>query len=496
MLYVAPMRTGGALVIALWLATACGKKSSSNEGTPPEQGSAAKTTDGTKPPKEPPMVMKERWAASIAAGAKLIDFVVVFEKKGDAWTAQLEGVTKTPLPLAKVELTADHIAYTLEKPANPAANEVYDLKRAGDVAEGTSTIGGGQIPAKMVKLADGAEPHSAYDRPQTPKGPFPYDTRDVEVPAPDGGTLAGTLTLPKGATAPVAAVLLWSGSGQQDRDESIYGHHSFLLVADKLTRAGIATVRFDDRGTGKTKGAIGTLYTEIDDAGAAIDWLKTQKEIDPKRVGMIGHSTGGMVVANVALKHPLAFIVSLAGVAVTGRELVILQADIAAQKAGGTGMPPEARAIQKAIGEAAIKNPDEVKKILTDAVTKQYEAAGRKPTPEEIEGLIAKPVAEATNPWTVSYFKIDPRDAWKKLTVPTLLVVGDLDTQVPADVTIEALTKSHAKPEVVTTKKVPGLNHLFQHAKTGLSDEYIHIDETFDTATLDAIASWVTEHSK
>lgn len=461
----------------------------------PDPGPTATQAPPPDPAPPPAAVVKERWAASIVAGARIIDFVVAFEGRGGAWTAKLEGVTKEPLPLASVALTADRIAFTLEKPANPAANEVYELKRTGDRADGASTIGGAQVPARMVKLADGEAPHSAYDRPQTPKGPFPYLEREVEVTAPDGTTLVGTLTLPA-ARAPAPAVLLWSGSGQQDRDENIYGHRPYLIVADRLTRAGFATLRLDDRGTGKTKGALGTLYTEIDDAGAAIDFLKKQKEVDPKRVGMMGHSTGGMVTPNVGLKHPLAFIVSLAGVCVTGRELVLLQADIAAQKLG-VPMAPEARAIQKAIGEAAIKNPAAVKKILVDAVTKQVQAvAGRAPTPEELEAAIAQPLAEATAPWTVSYFKIDPRDAWKKLKMPTLLVIGELDTQVPADVTITELTKAHGKKAALTTKKFPGLNHLFQHATTGLSDEYIRIDETFDPAVLDAITSWLSEHAK
>ena len=490
------MRTSGALVVVLGIAAACGGKAAS-DGTsppppPPTVGSAA---PAPAPPVAPPIAMKERWATSIAAGPRIIDFVVAFESAGPAWTARLEGVTKEPLPLAAVTLTADRIAFTLEKPANPAANEVYELRRTGDLAAGTSTIGGARIPARMVKLADGAEPRSAYERPQTPKGPFPYMTREVEIAAPDGGTLAGTLTLPE-KRAPGAAVLFWSGSGQQDRDENIYGHRSYFVIADRLTRAGFVTLRLDDRGTGKTKGALGTLYSEIDDAAAAIAWLKTQREVDSKRVGMIAHSTGGMVAPNVALKQPLAFIVSLAGVAIPGRELVLLQQDIAAEKAG-VKLPAEQRALQKAIGEAAIKSPADVKKLLVDAVTKQYQAAaGRPPSPEELEASIARPLAEATNPWAVSYFKIDPRAAWKRLKVPTLLVVGDLDTQVPADATIQALRKAHGKKAVLTTKKIAGVNHLFQHAKTGLTDEYIEIDETFDPGTLDTITTWLAEQAK
>jgi len=492
------MRSGRAWIVALVLSAACSRGLSSKEPvSPPAPGSAAAADSPSRPPPAPPppALTTERWAASIAAGSRIIDFVVVFEGNAMAWTAKLEGLTPEPLPLTSVVLSSRRIAFTLEKPANPAANEVFELRVTGNVAHGVSTIGAARVPVRMVKLADGEAPRSAYARPQTPAGPFPYLTREVEIPAPDGGTLAGTLTLPeKRGFAP--AVLLWSGSGQQDRDENIYGHRSYFIIADRLTRAGFATLRLDDRGAGKTKGAVGTLYTEIDDAGAAIAWLKKQREVDPKKVGMIGHSTGGMVAPNVARKQPLAFVVSLAGVAVSGRELVLLQLDIAAEKAG-VKVPAETRALQKALGEAAIKSPEAVKKLLVDAVTKQFTAAaGRAPTPEEVDAAIAKPLAEATHPWAVSYFKIDPRDAWKKLKLPTLLVIGELDTQVPADLTIEALQKAHGKKAVLTTKKIAGVNHLFQRAKTGMPDEYIDIDETFDPATLDLVTSWLVAQAK
>ena len=437
----------------------------------------------------------ERWSASIVLGANIRDFVVRFTP-GAKTTATLEGLTAEPLPLADVTLSADRIAFTLEKPNAPRETwEHYQLARTGDSATGTGTVAGSTLQIAMVKLGRLDAPRSAFSRPQTPKPPFPYATREVVVTAPDGGALAGTLTLPTAAAA-APAVLLWSGSGQQDRDETIFGHKPFLLVADRLTRAGFVVLRLDDRGTGKSTGAVGTLHTEIADAGAAIELLRSQKEVDPKRVGMIVHSTGGMVGPNVALAHPLAFLVSLAGVAIPGRDLVLLQQQIAA-KAAGTTVPPEQAALQKAIGEAALGGADKVKAVLTAAVTAQLEKVlGRAPTPAEVTQAIAQPLAQATNPWALSYFTIDPRTAWKKLSLPVLLVVGELDTQVPANETIAALEGAHANKAAVTTRRLPGLNHLFQHAKTGGTEEYVMLEETFDPATLDLITTWLVERAK
>ncbi len=454
------------ILVVLALA-ACGNKQSDEPA--PKPAEAPKAT--------------ERWAATLVIGANLKDFVVRFA----SGTAAFEGLTKDPLPLADVTLAPDRLAFTLVK---PKGSEIYELERTGDTAKGEVKIGALTLPIKMVKLADGEAPHSAYPRPQTPVPPFPYEQREVAIPAPDGGVLAGTLTLPKGvARAP--AVLLWSGSGQQDRDETIFGHKPYLILSDRLTRAGLAVLRLDDRGTGKTTGALGTLDTEIADAGAAIDFLAKQPEVDPKKLGIVGHSTGGMVAPSVALAHPVAFIVSLAGVAVPGRDLVLLQQEAVA-KVKGVPVPPEAAALQKKIGEATLKGSDEVKRVLVEAVGPQLEKAlHRKATQAEIDQAIAKPLADATQPWTLSFFRIDPRDAWKKLTIPVLLVVGDRDTQVPADPTIAALTGAHGKPDAVTAKKLPGLNHLFQHAKTGMPDEYLEITESFDPATLDIIATWL-----
>ena len=446
-------------------------------------------------------VVRERWSATFVVGATLRDLPIELTRTGTTWTGSLDaGGTK--LPLGDLALAPDHIAFTIEKPGLPkTAWEHYELQRSDGAGEasGAGTVGGLPIRVRMVRLAEGEAPRSAFPRPQTPQPPFPYESRELVVPAPDGGKLAGTLTVPPGP-GPFPAVLLLSGSGQQDRDETLFGHKPYLIIADRLTRDGFAVYRFDDRGTGKTTGAIGTLDTEIADAGAIVELLATQHEIDPKRIGIIGHSTGGMVAPNVAAAHPVAFVVSLAGPSVSGRELVPLQLAISARASGASeAQVHDLVDLQTRLGAATLEGEAKVRATLTEVTRPQLaKALGRAPTDAEIAQAIAKPLADSLQPWTLSFFRLDPRAAWRTLAIPILLVVGDRDTQVPADITIKTLQESlspAAAARLVVAKR-RGLNHLFQTAKTGATDEYVEIEESFEPATLDLVAGWLVERAK
>ncbi|MFO0614599.1 MAG: alpha/beta fold hydrolase [Polyangiaceae bacterium] len=454
------------------------------------------------PPAAPP---RERWSATIVFPTENRDVLVSFEKYDPAapWSATLDvPVAKlTGAALSRVALEPERIAFTLEKKSLPEqAWEVYELKRAkdGDEASGTLTVSGQTFAVRMVRLKDGEAPRTAFKRPQTPEAPYPYPTREVTVDAPDGAKLAGTLTVPSGS-GPFPAVLLWSGSGQEDRDETVFGHKPWLILADALARAGIAALRLDDRGVGKTTGNVGSLDTEIADASAAVEFMKAQPELDAKRLGMVGHSTGGMVLPNVAVKtKSLAFLVSLAGVALPGSELVPLQLEIDGKlRHAPEADLKEAIAAQKKVGAAVAKGDAAVKAVFVELFTPAMKAElGRAPTAAEVDAVVAPKVAEVMAPWPKSYFTLDPRVAWKKVSAPVLLVVGEKDTQVPADPTIQALKSSLSKPSLLTALKLPGLNHLFQHAETGLSEEYAAIDESFDPETLETITTWLKTQAK
>jgi dienelactone hydrolase len=481
----------GLVVLGLVVGAGCGSKREPAKETHDAKAKPAADAGATATP------TREVWSATLILVNELRDLVITFERTGDAWTASMlvPSVTKKTLPLSDVHLEPERIAFTLEKPGLPeTAWEHYELTRAKDAGEASGMLSGAVV-IEMARLGAGEAPHSVVRRPQTPQPPFPYQARDVVVDAPDGGKLAGTLTVPEG-TGPFPAVLLISGSGQQDRDENIYGHRPYLILADRLTRDGFVTLRLDNRGTGKTTGDLGTLDTEIDDGVASVAFLKAQPEVDAARIGLIGHSTGGMVAPHVAVKtHAIAFIVSLAGPSVTGAELVPLQLEIAG-RAAGTPEDELQKALeqQRKVSAAAVRG--EAKAALTEMATAEMAAGlGREPTAAEVEAAIAQPLAEVTAPWTLSFFRLDPRAAWRQLEIPVLFVVGEKDTQVPADVNVKTLEESVTKPTLLTAKKLPGLNHLFQHAGSGFQDEYGTIEETFDPATLDVIATWLHEQA-
>jgi pimeloyl-ACP methyl ester carboxylesterase len=340
-------------------------------------------------------------------------------------------------------------------------------------------------------------------RPQTPRPPFPYDEERVTVPNPaaPGVTLAATVTLPRGA-GPHPAVVLLTGSGQQDRDESLFGHKPFAVLADFLTRRGFVVLRADDRGVGGSTGPVATA-TSADfatDAAALFAHLLGRKEVDPKRVGLIGHSEGGLIAPMVAAKDArVAFLVMLAGPGVPGDSLLVAQGS-AIRRASGAS--PESDALQSALQRelfAAVRaEPDSARLARRiEAILRSWYP--RIPASERggvDEGqFVAGPTRTLTLPWMRFYITHDPRPTLAKVRCPVLALNGSKDLQV---------LDSQNLPEIqlwvrksgnrdVTIRGMPGLNHLFQTATTGLMDEYGKIEETFAPAALEAIAAWLEE---
>ncbi|HEX4711791.1 alpha/beta hydrolase family protein [Phenylobacterium sp.] len=328
-------------------------------------------------------------------------------------------------------------------------------------------------------------------RPQTPKPPFPYRAEEVGFNSAPGVRLAGTLTLPKGR-GPFPAAVLITGSGAQDRDESIMGHKPFAVLADALTRRGIAVLRTDDRGFAKSTGDFARATSEdfAADTEAAVAYLRGRPEIDDKRIGLIGHSEGGMIAPMVAVADPqVAFVVMLAGPGVPSRELMTAQRGAVAKSLGA---PPETVARNEAIMgrvEAALaqaKDWDQAQadaaKVLTDA---GVPAAGAATT--------VKQLGSAWYKWFIAY---DPRPTLRKVRAPVLAIAGDKDVQVVSAQNLPAIRealKDNPDAEVV---ELPGLNHLFQTAATGAPSEYPRIEETMSPAALDLVTGWVVKHTR
>lgn len=341
------------------------------------------------------------------------------------------------------------------------------------------------------------------DRPQEPKPPFNYKVEEVTFVNPIGGhKLAGTLTIPSATTRHPAVVLI-SGSGPQDRNEEISGHKPFWVIADYLTNQGVAVLRFDDRGIGQSKGNFkeATTVDFADDALAAVNYLKSREDIADDKVGLIGHSEGGMIAPVAAAKdRSISFIVMLAGVGTTGREVLETQIRLIAT---AKGIPPAfvdktASDIKRIID--AVMNYDDPEKSAEDISDFINSELDRIPK-EQVEAMggreakIKQNLSIYNNKWMRAFLRFDPEDYLTKVNCPVLALNGTLDLQVPYKENLAAIENGLKKAGNQNFKitDLDGLNHLFQHAKKGIPEEYGKITETFAPEVLEIIGTWIKE---
>lgn len=433
------------------------------------------------PPASSTPAVEGDWHGALAIGPRSLRLEISLKRGPDgALGGQLVSLDQLspPLPVAEARLADGTLSFTV-----PAVQGRYS--GTWDAAKGGwSGVWLQGMPLPLV-LTPGKYPPPG--RPQEPKPPFPYEARPVTF---DGGApgvkLAGTLTVPPGA-GPFPAVVLISGSGPQDRDETLMGHKPFLLLADTLTRRGVAVLRYDDRGTAQSTGTFGTALGRdfADDAAAAHAWLRTQPGIDPARVGLMGHSEGGLIAPQVAGRDPaVAFVVLLAGPGVPGREIMQVQRRAVLR---AMGLPPAAVESAAAQGDAldaailASLSPEaartEARRLLT--------AAGV--PAETVEGQVAM----LASPWYRDFLAHDPRPALKALKVPVLALNGSVDAQVVASQNLPALREALAGNPAAEVVELPGLNHLFQTSATGDPGEYGNLPETMSPAALKVISDWI-----
>jgi uncharacterized protein len=377
------------------------------------------------------------------------------------------------------------------------------LNEKGDEITGTFKQGEGSQPL-VFKRINGEIPKP--NRPQEPKKPYPYNEEEVSYKnAKDNVKLAGTLTTPRGE-GKFPAVILITGSGAQDRNETVFGHHPFLVLADYLTRKGIAVLRVDDRGMGGSESGSPDYTSEnfAEDVLAGIDFLKTRKEINPKQIGLIGHSEGGMIAPMVAARSKdVAFIVLLAGLGQTGADAIYTQTELL-NKAAGTSPFVTAEAIKTLKNVIAIlkSEPDNkrAEQKIKDSIAKQTGAMSEeeKKAFAPAEANIRSQISLYLSTWFRYFVEFDPRPTLKKVKVPVLALNGENDLQVAFKENLDLIAAGlkEGKNEDVTIKSFPKLNHLFQTSRTGLLDEYEKIEETMSPVVPETIADWILKRAK
>lgn len=379
------------------------------------------------------------------------------------------------------------------------------LLEDGEKIEGHWTQSGMSLPLVLERTPT----KLVIKRPQEPKKPFPYKTEEVVLKNIDDEiTLAGTLTLPPSeGTSP--AVLLLSGSGAQDRDEAVFGHRPFLVLADYLTRRGIAVLRVDDRGVGGSNGDFdkATAMDYVSDAIACITYLKSRKEINHELIGLVGHSEGGMIASMTAVQLPdIAFIVLIASPGLPIKEMEYSEA---ARTLEANGASDDLIARNRAVQESLflVINQETHSKVVKDKLTSIIEEFFKGLSEEEkkiieiseenLEVYIHDRFRRLHSPWFRFYLNFDPGTALQKVTCPVLAINGEKDVQVKPKENLHAIIGAlkAGGNKNYTVKELPNLNHLLQTAETGNISEYGKIEETMSPTALQIIGDWILEQT-
>jgi pimeloyl-ACP methyl ester carboxylesterase len=397
------------------------------------------------------------------------------------------------LRLTQIALAAGDVRFAIEGlPGSPN----FQGRLSGDTIEGTFRQGAATLPFRVQRGVK-----EAIKRPQEPEPPFPYRSEALSWSNSDV-KLEGTLTVPEGE-GPYPAVVLISGSGPQNRDEEIFGHKPFLVLADALTRRGIAVLRYDDRGVGGSTGSL-AKSTSADLAGdvlAGITVLARDSRIDPQRIGLLGHSEGGLVAMLAAAKSDRpAFLVLLAAPGVPGGQILLQQIRSLSR---AQHVPDELVAKRLADEEELLEilrsdRPiDQMRTAVRENIQRQVDAlpAAQRQALGETDKLIQAQVDQATSRWFLGFVRSDPAAALARVKVPVLALDGSLDLQVDAKQNLAAIETALRKGgnAQVTTVELEGLNHLFQPAQTGLPQEYGEIETTIDPEVLKKIGDWILQ---
>jgi len=429
------------------------------------------------------------WIGEISIPNGKLDFAFHISKNGDNYESTLD-IPKQGLNGARAETTK--LNDTLLTMTFPNFNLEYkgSLNNKNEII-GNLFKGGYPVPLNLKRG------EIALNRPQEPKPPFSYYSEDIIFNTADNLKLKGTLTLPK-KDGKFPTVIIISGSGPQNRDGEMYGHKPYFVIADELTKKGIGVFRFDERGVGKSEGNFETSTINVQSADiiSAIEYLKTRKEVNNKKIGLLGHSIGGVVAPKVASENKsVNFIILLAAPGVNGDELMLSQ-KAALEKAMGLNE------IQVSQGRELVKGAYDIivnsvldKQALKDSINSFYINKYGKMFPENQREAL---VEQITGNEFLSLIKSKPSEYLEKIKCPVLAINGDKDFQIPSKENLSAIRTSLEKNgnNKVKIVELENLNHLFQESNTGMSNEYAEIEQTISPKVLELITDWIIEQTK
>ena len=353
----------------------------------------------------------------------------------------------------------------------PNLGASYEGLWTGKQIMGTFKQSGLSLPLTLT-------PEAALKRPQNPVGPFPYTEEEVSFSNGDAH-LAGTLVLPEGYTRKTPVLIMVTGSGQENRDEEIFEHRPFAVIADALARAGVATLRYDDRGVGGSTGEVLTATTEDfkEDALAGIRLLRERFD----KVGVIGHSEGGTIALMLAAEGQADFIVSLAGMVVSGLETTVMQSRVSLESAGYSGKIVDT--FCQAVHDACYVRVHGGKMPFADELD----------LPDELKQAYQNVVVQIQSPWMIKLLALDMRPLLGGIQCPVLAINGTKDIQVDCESNLGALRDGLPASPKNKIEAIEGANHLFQHCTTGAIAEYRNIEETFAPEALELMVQWMTQ---
>lgn len=442
--------------------------------------------------------------ASLLTFAFVSLFAVEMSAQTGSWRGELDlGQMKLPLVFNFSKDASGQMQCTMDSPAQGAkgipTRVTYctsdsvalscDMIGASYAGKITSGLIKGQFSQRGMSFPLDLTPNSSIEerRPQTPKPPFPYTVTDTIFRAPDGAVLSATLTMPLNHDSKkIPALVMVTGSGPQNRDEELFEHKPFAVIADYLARNGIATLRYDDRGTGKSTGNFNTAttFTLKDDALSGVKLLRSIPAIG--KVGVLGHSEGGTIAFMAGAEKKADFIVSLAGMAVSGKETMLKQNRHCLEKAGlaGADLTSTLQLIDMTFDAIA----NQVKKGENAPIDLNALAASKGlNVPEHILKSLNETKGQMRGPWFDAFLILNPREYLAKLKCPALAINGVKDTQVNPD-NLRVIKELAPQANILL---IHDLNHLMQHARTGEVAEYGEISETIAPEVLESIAQFI-----